>query len=429
MVLASLIGILLIVIRFRWVVCQLDMLRNCVTLPALRKALKSLPKTLDETYERILTNIDESYASDVRKLLQFLTFSPGAMKLTGLVEVLAIDMGGEEPQFNPENRIPDPKDIITMCSTLVTMADNFGDPQTDRRSETWTTVKLAHFSVKEYLRSDRIKSSRASMYSMDLISGNLFIAKTYLVYLLGPQFSDGHCGFEDLASRCRNWPLFRAAVLLFPAHIGTVETYIDTATTSLVQKLFSTRHDPNGGNYAAWVGGLIPEAGIETIIKTPPLYYAASFGMTSIVKMLLADMPKSEIDVKGGRAFATPLHVACFRGKANAVKLLLEAGADPNSRNFRGESCLFWARDNSSPEYTEIYQLLLKYGAQDEGQTLRRMRKHKNFIQWRDRNRTQVLTDMIESDHNQNEYTRLEAKDLVTIKAHGTTRVVEASEL
>lgn len=362
-----LIGSLLTTIRFRWVVCQLDMLRNCVTLPALRKALKTLPKTLDETYERILTNIDESYASDVRKLLQFLTFSPRAMSLTELVEVLAVDMEREEPQFNPENRIPDPKDILTMCSTLATTANITRYPTTDRGSETWTVLRLAHFSVKEYLLSDRIKSSKASMYSMDPISDNLFIARTYLVYLLGPQFSDGHCGFKYIEFRSRSWPLFKAAVLLFPTHIGTADPHIDTETTALVQKLFSTRRNANGGNYAAWVGGLIPEADTKTIINTPPLYYAASFGMTSIVKMLMSDMPKAEVDLKGGRAFSTPLHVACFRGRPKVVKLLLEAGADPNSSNNNGESCLYWARDWDGPEFSEIYMLLLEYGAQDDG--------------------------------------------------------------
>jgi hypothetical protein len=102
MILASFIGILLTVIRFRWVVCQLDMLPNCVTLPALRKALESLPKTLDETYECILTNIDESYASDVRKLLQFLTFSPRAMSLTELVDMPAIDVEGKNLNSIPK---------------------------------------------------------------------------------------------------------------------------------------------------------------------------------------------------------------------------------------------------------------------------------------------------------------------------------------
>jgi hypothetical protein len=98
------------------------MLRNCVTLAALRKALKSLTKTLDKTYERILTNIDDNYVSDVQKVLQFLTFSPCPMSLPEPVEVLAVDLDGKESQFNPENRIPDPKDIISMCSTLVTTA-------------------------------------------------------------------------------------------------------------------------------------------------------------------------------------------------------------------------------------------------------------------------------------------------------------------
>ena len=45
--------------RFRWVVCQLDELRKCARLSERRKALKALPKTLDETYEQILVNIDE----------------------------------------------------------------------------------------------------------------------------------------------------------------------------------------------------------------------------------------------------------------------------------------------------------------------------------------------------------------------------------
>jgi hypothetical protein len=394
-----------------------------------------LPKTLDETYERILTNIDESYAPDVRKLLQFLAFSPRAMNLMELVEVLAVDMDGEEPRFDPENRIPDPKDILTMCSTLVTTVDIIGYAATDRRLETWATVRLAHFSVKEYLLSERIKSSKASIYSIDPISGNLFIAQTYLVYLLGNQFSEGHCAWKYIETRCTTFPLFRAAVILFPTHIGTVDEQVDTKTKQLVQKLFSTRKNTNGGNYAAWVGGLIPEADTKTIINTPPLYYAASFGMTSIVKVLISDMPKSEIDVKGGRARSTPLHVACFRGQAKIVKLLLEAGADPNSTNRKDESCLYWARDMDVPEYTEIYELLIKYGASDDGRSnkgggmLGIAEGMEDIGEEKERSRTEVLTTMIDSDHYQKEYVKLEANELVDVKADGTSKVVAASEL
>ena len=42
--------------RFRWVVCQVDRLRR--TFPAsIRSVLDDLPKTLDETYGRILLGI------------------------------------------------------------------------------------------------------------------------------------------------------------------------------------------------------------------------------------------------------------------------------------------------------------------------------------------------------------------------------------
>jgi hypothetical protein len=345
------------------VICQLDMLRSCVTLPALRKALKSLPNTLDETYERILTNIDESYVSDVQKILRFLTFSPRLLSLTQLVEVLAVDLDGEEPQFDPENRIPEQKDIVAMCSSLVTTSELDGFLYV---AQDTPILRLAHFSVKEYLLSERIKSSKASMYSMDPTSGNLLAARTYITYLLGPQFSDGHCGWENFESRCISWPLFRAAVILWPIHTATADEHIDTWTKELVQKLLSSRQNTNGGNYAAWIGGLIPEVDSQTILKTPPLYYAASFGMVSVVKLLLSDTPMSDIDVKGGRASATPLHVACFRGQAKVVKLLLEAGADPNTTNFKGESCLYWARNHGALEDMEIEGLLLKYGARDE---------------------------------------------------------------
>ncbi|PMD59680.1 uncharacterized protein K444DRAFT_529781, partial [Hyaloscypha bicolor E] len=42
---------------FRWAFCQLDILKRLHTLPEIRLALTQLPKTLDETYERILCNI------------------------------------------------------------------------------------------------------------------------------------------------------------------------------------------------------------------------------------------------------------------------------------------------------------------------------------------------------------------------------------
>lgn len=55
--------------RFQWVVCQLDALRRCVRLDRLRKALKPFPEELDETFDRILLNLDSENVEDTFTVL------------------------------------------------------------------------------------------------------------------------------------------------------------------------------------------------------------------------------------------------------------------------------------------------------------------------------------------------------------------------
>jgi hypothetical protein len=54
--------------RFRWVACQLDVLRKCAKLSELKSALNSLPNGLDDTYEPILLGIDDLWRNDVQKV-------------------------------------------------------------------------------------------------------------------------------------------------------------------------------------------------------------------------------------------------------------------------------------------------------------------------------------------------------------------------
>lgn len=105
--------------RFRWVYCQLELIRHCVKLRGLRLALSTLPKTLDETYNRALQNLEASgQLPDAIKALQWLCYSDGPLELSELVDILAIETG-EEGDFYPEERLPDPADIVIICSSLV----------------------------------------------------------------------------------------------------------------------------------------------------------------------------------------------------------------------------------------------------------------------------------------------------------------------
>src|SRR5947208_16008831 len=77
--------------RFRWVVCQLEVLRNCLKLPALRQKLKELPETLDETYNRILLSIPENCHYEAHAVLQWLAYSRRPMNVAEVAEAIAVD--------------------------------------------------------------------------------------------------------------------------------------------------------------------------------------------------------------------------------------------------------------------------------------------------------------------------------------------------
>ena len=141
--------------------------------------MASLPKDLDETYDRILDSIDEDNQQDALKILQWLTYSARPLRLEEIVEVIAIDVK-ESPRFDPAKRYPEPRDIWMICSSLISLqAEVLED--TDIRN---TVIQLAHFSVKEYLISPRIQKGRLKYYSIQEVDANSLIAESCLAYLL-----------------------------------------------------------------------------------------------------------------------------------------------------------------------------------------------------------------------------------------------------
>lgn len=102
--------------RFRWVSCQLDSLEKCLKPHDLRAALKKLPRTLDETYARILSKIPPDYERNATRLLQFLTFSERPLQLEEAVDIDAVDLE-EKHRFNADYRMPEPDEISIYCSS------------------------------------------------------------------------------------------------------------------------------------------------------------------------------------------------------------------------------------------------------------------------------------------------------------------------
>ena len=82
-----------------------------------------------------------------------------------------------------------------------------------------------------------------------------------------------------------------------------------------------------------------------------PLHYAATRGHLAVMTLLLDN--HAYIDASSPNN-TTPLMMAAFYGTPSAVKLLLEAGADPLIKNDQGLSAIDFAHKNSRVDSAEI---------------------------------------------------------------------------
>jgi hypothetical protein len=163
--------------RFRWVFCQLEVLRR--TLPAhIRSALNDMPKTLDETYERALLEIDEEMRQDAQRLFQCLAVSIRPLRVEELAEILAVRFdAGALPKFNPDWRLGDAEEaVLSVCSNLISVVDVDGSQ----------VVQFSHFSVKEFLTSDRLATAREDLSGYHIVphSAHTILAQASLSVLL-----------------------------------------------------------------------------------------------------------------------------------------------------------------------------------------------------------------------------------------------------
>ena len=133
--------------RFRWIFCQLEVLRDCLP-SSVRRTLDELPESLDETYERILKEIKKLNRAHARRVLQCLVVAIRPLCVLELAEVLAVDFDNVEgiPRLKADWRWEVQELALqSACSSLIAIV-----PAGDS-----LVVQFSHFSVKEFLTSPR----------------------------------------------------------------------------------------------------------------------------------------------------------------------------------------------------------------------------------------------------------------------------------
>ena len=79
-----------------------------------------LPSTLDKTYDRILSAISEVDAQYAVPTLRWLTFSARPLSVDEVAEIVAISLE-DEARFDRDEVLEDPLDVLTICSSLVSI--------------------------------------------------------------------------------------------------------------------------------------------------------------------------------------------------------------------------------------------------------------------------------------------------------------------
>ena len=383
----------------------------------MRVILEELPETLDETYERVLKEINKANREYARRLLQCLTVASRPLRVEDLAEVLAIDFAapahGGIPQLNPNWRWTDHHQaVLFTCSSLITIVDD-GDSQ---------VVQFSHFSVKEFLTSDRLarSSGDVSRYHIALEPAHTILAQACVGVLLrlddsvDRRNSSGiplvkyaarhlfdHAGFEEVASHIRvameyffdadkphwaawtriqeidaSWERFtpnRRAKGAFPLYYASLGGFYDLARYlvgkhpehvnakggRMITPLMATLHEKH-----FQIAELLHQHGADVNVrgqsKATSLLVACTTGTMDIVQWLLNH--GADVDAQSNESCA-PIHSAAGWGRLEVVRMLVEHDADVNARGRDGMVPLHFATRHGESYYVDIVQLLLDHGA------------------------------------------------------------------
>ncbi|GAB7358286.1 hypothetical protein MBLNU230_g2360t1 [Neophaeotheca triangularis] len=354
---------------FRWAACQMDSLAQCFTVGKVRRALQDLPKTLDDTYARILRSIEKAgQADDAIVILRWLAYAERPLTAKELLEVTGIVLG-PDLHYDKDEVLRGPDSILRICSSLVNSTDSvYADDKQDDASQfrayygdqsgvvsgnkTKIYFRLAHFSVKEYLVSTRVPDKR---FSLPCKESHDIIASSCLAYLLRFQKDEWQTDcFEDL------YPLARYAARFWTQHARTSQFYSQQQRNLTMALL---RACPPA--YETWhrlfdIGD--PENSIVDIrrqIEEPPipLIAASDQGILHAVRTIVDDR---SVDLDAQWEPGNALYRATQGGYEEIVELLLAEDAGPNFRSGRQDFVIIEAAGSGR---VHIVKMLLAKGA------------------------------------------------------------------
>jgi ankyrin repeat protein len=225
-------------------------------------------------------------------------------------------------------------------------------------------VRLIHHTAQEYLEHGTGKATGTGK-TTPLPGAEAYIASICTTYLSFDEFETGFCATDaDLEDRLSKHPLYGYAARNWGYHAHNASV-LPSNNTSVRRLLMSVPKTEAAGQGMMAIKEQSPWAGYsqEAPSGTTALHLAARFGATDIVTDLLKNYGIRECDVRDSHS-QSPLMWAVVFGNVDMVQMLLDAGADPNSKDKDGRTSLSLAAESG---FTAIIEALLKNNRLDMG--------------------------------------------------------------
>ena len=272
------------------------------------------------------------------------------LRVEELAEVLAFDFEeapGGIPTLNADWRREDQeRAVLSTCSSLITVVHD-GDSR---------VVQFSHFSVKEFLTSDRlaVAAENISFYHIAPAPAHTVLTQACLGILLR---------LDDITRE--------ASMEQFPLLSYALQHWVDHAlfegVSLRVQNGIENLFDEEKPHFSRWIR---IDRHIDDYYRyrderhldqheAAPIFYAAFYGLTQVIEKLITEHPEY-VSVRGG-TLGTALHAASRRNHLKVVQSLLRHGADVNAPGLWGWTPLLFA---TYVGHLEVVRWLLEHGAE-----------------------------------------------------------------
>jgi hypothetical protein len=320
----------------------------------------------------MLCKIDVASIEYARKILMWLCFAKRPLTVPEVIDGLVVELGnnarvnlakrpltvpevidglvvelGNNARVNLKRRLQDENDILQICPGFIDIGlspdeipKEYGEDVMSR------TVRIAHYSVQEYLESDRIRQQKAAMFSMQSATSNLEATQICLVYLLGTVLLD----VELTAATLDKYPFATYAATYWYKHYKSGDERV-SPMDPFVMRLFQGEN----GAFQNWTRIHDPDRlyhpqdfrrDADAIASS--VYYASLLGLrcvldglfgmkkqegtrTSKLQELSSSGVSSLVNAQGGE-YGNALQSASWAGHEEVVQLLLDNGAEVNAQ-------------------------------------------------------------------------------------------------